>query len=308
MSRFIKNSWIVFVFIPLLIFGQDKGFMVKFKNEVTPFTPMALFVSPGEEVSLEAVFIQDKDTFQIQSERGLVTRIEDGKWLWKAPYDKGIYTVKIIAINRLDTITFNCMVMVPMEQMVNGKINGYRIGEYPSSSNKHYPVPKGFIEVTKENENTLVSPNYRLKDFLCKQAGDYPKYVILRERGIIKLETVQAYLQDRGFDFDRFSFISGYRTPHYNTSIGNVKYSRHVFGDAYDIYIDRDNDYRMDDLNGDGVYNKKDAQYLFEIIDKLHDQPWYSPFIGGLGLYGANSRHPAFLHMDSRGFRARWGN
>lgn len=293
---------------PLFLSAQDRGFMVKFKDEVTPYSPMAIYVTPGEEVSFEAVFTKPLDTFNMEGMDGEITVIDKDEWIWKAPAEKGIYPLNIIKLNDMDTMQFNCIVMVPMNQMVNGRINNYRIGAYPASSNKHYPAPQGFVEVTKENEQTKVSPHYILKDFLCKQGGDYPKYVVLRERGIIKLETVQAYLQDQGFDFERFSFISAYRTPYYNASIGNVKYSRHVFGDAYDIFIDKDNDFRMDDLNGDGYHNKKDALYLFGIIDKIHDQPWYSPFIGGLGLYGANSRHPAFLHLDSRGYRARWGN
>ena len=47
--------------------------------------------------------------------------------------------------------------------------------------------------------------------------------------------------------------MSGYRTPFYNRSIGNqTRFSRHVYGDAADIYADDDGDGKMDDLDGDG--------------------------------------------------------
>jgi uncharacterized protein YcbK (DUF882 family) len=86
-----------------------------------------------------------------------------------------------------------------------------------------------------------------------------------------------------------------------------VANSRHVFGDASDVYIDENNDGQMDDLNKDGVSDKKDARVLYNIIDKLRNNAWYEPYIGGLGLYGRTSSHPAFVHVDVRGFVARWG-
>ena len=46
-----------------------------------------------------------------------------------------------------------------------------------------------------------------------------------------------------GIDASTFRILSGYRTPFYNRSIGNeTHYSRHVYGDAADIYVDEDGD------------------------------------------------------------------
>ena len=101
--------------------------------------------------------------------------------------------------------------------------------------------------------------------------------------------------------------MSGYRTPYYNRSIGNVRFSRHLWGDAADIYIDNNHDQLMDDLNRDGTSDRKDAKILFELINNMSNHSWYQPFIGGLGLYGRNSYRTAFVHVDVRGYRARWG-
>ena len=49
--------------------------------------------------------------------------------------------------------------------------NGYRIGAYPAKPLKgdaQYVPPPGFIEVTKENQDTKVSPHFVLKQFLGK--------------------------------------------------------------------------------------------------------------------------------------------
>lgn len=302
--------FLAFFFIQAFsVFAQptEAGFLLKFKDEITPHRITGAFLTPGETMKIETVFEDEKAEYSIESENGEITYLNKNVWKWTAPEAKGIYRVTVREINRMDSITLNCIVMVPFSELKNGYIGKYRIGDYPKSSNKLYNLPDGFIEVTKENEMTLVTPHYKLKDFLCKQAGDYPKYIVLKERGILKLQMIHNYLNGIGINFKRFSFISGYRTPFYNHSIGNVRNSRHVFGDAYDIYIDDDGNGRMDDLNGDGVSDKKDVRFLYNKINGIFAQAWYKPFIGGLGLYGPNRRRTGFIHMDSRGYRARWG-
>jgi len=101
--------------------------------------------------------------------------------------------------------------------------------------------------------------------------------------------------------------MSGYRTPYYNKLIGNVAYSRHLWGGAVDFFIDEDPcDGMMDDLNGDGRFNYKDAAILSDIIEDISDKYWYSRFLGGLGWYRKTVSHGPFVHVDVRGHRARW--
>ncbi len=296
---------------PLLSYlrGQDMdaGFLVKFKDEVTPHRITGVFLTPGEQMKIETLFEDKDETYHLVTKFGTKRTVSKNVWQWTAPEEKGIYPIVIKESNDQDSMLLNCIVMVPFEQVTEGKLNGFRIGSYPKSTNELYTLPKGFIEVTRANEQTHISPHYTLKDFLCKQQSDYPKYIVLKERGILKLEMVQSYLNSSGLRFSKFRFISGYRTPFYNRSIGNVKNSRHIFGDAYDIYIDENNDAQMDDLNADGEKDKKDVLYLYNRVDELYRHPWFKPFIGGLGLYRANSRHTGFIHIDSRGYRARWG-
>jgi len=64
----------------------------------------------------------------------------------------------------------------------------------------------------------------------------------------------------------------------------------------------------MDDLNGDGNIDYKDALVLYDLIDGLSGEENYRVFIGGLGWYKKNHIHGPFVHIDVRGFRARWGN
>ena len=60
----------------------------------------------------------------------------------------------------------------------------------------------------------------------------------LRPRLLLKLEMMLEKVNAAGYRCDTFQVMSGYRTPHYNMAIGNVKYSRHVWGGAADIFVD----------------------------------------------------------------------
>ena len=129
---------------------------------------------------------------------------------------------------------------------------------------------------------------------------------MLREKLLYLLEDLLLEIQGNGYSIETFGFISGYRTPYYNRKIGNVKYSRHVYGDAADIFIDGDGDGRMDDVNADGVVDRGDIQLFYDIANRFKDARTASDYVGGLGLYKNNARHGGFVHVDTRGYRARW--
>jgi hypothetical protein len=172
-----------------------------------------------------------------------------------------------------------------------------------------YANPPGFIEVTTENQNTKVSEHFTLRDFLTKdQFTVWPKYLVLREALIDKLELVIERLSQQNVPSARLSVMSGFRTPQYNDrgvgSGGRASASRHQYGDAADVFVDVDGDGWMDDLNGDGRVNTQDAAALARVVDAVErDHP---DLVGGVGIYAANSAHGPFVHVDVRGARARW--
>lgn len=294
-------------------FSPEKaGFSVKFKDAISPYRILGLFVLPSEMLTIEVLDSEKKDQYVLRAETGKETQIAPNKWQWQAPQETGIYPLIIGPPTWEDSITLNIFVMVPFDQLKGEYLNDYRICKYSTIPFKQLPIykpPKGFIEVTKENEETLVSPHFKLKQFLCKQEGGYPKYVVLRERLLLKLELVLEKINQKGYRCNTFQILSGYRTPYYNKKIGNVKYSRHVYGDAADIFIDENpKDDMMDDLNQDGKIDYRDAAIIYDIIDGMYGKPWYAPFLGGLGRYTRTANHGPFVHVDARGFRARWGD
>lgn len=286
---------------------EKASFSLQVEDIVIPYSVFGVFVLPNEERAIEILFENQLQNYYLISEAGVLNKDDETHWRWRAPKTKGVYQVTAYNQSKQDSVKINFFVMVPYENLSNGKLNGYKIGSYPLSKNANYPLPKGFIELTKANFDVKVSPHFSIGEFMCKQAGNFPKYLVLKEKLLLKLELVIDELQQEGVEVENMTVMSGYRTPFYNKAIGNVKYSRHVFGDAADVFIDNNSDFKMDDINKDGYSNKKDARVMYKIIDDMKDQTWYKNFIGGLGLYGANSSHPAFVHVDGRGFLARWG-
>jgi hypothetical protein len=113
----------------------------------------------------------------------------------------------------------------------------------------------------------------------------------------------------RGYQARTLSIMSGYRTPYYNRAIGNrTTYSRHLWGDAADIFIDEEpRDGRMDDLNQDGVIDTHDADVIYQLIENASGPRVQKILMGGLARYRETSSHGPFIHVDARGSYARWG-
>ena len=115
-------------------------------------------------------------------------------------------------------------------------------------------------------------------------------------------------LESRGIDVSGVRVMSGFRTPQYNKGGGNTGgragLSRHMYGDAADVFIDSNGDGVMDDLNRDGRVNIGDSRVVSQAVDRVEKA--HPELVGGAGVYPAASGHGPFIHIDTRGYRARW--
>jgi hypothetical protein len=207
---------------------------------------------------------------------------------------------------------FSYLTHRPFTDKVNGRIGQYLIGFWPGEHKRvtsvAYSNPGGFIEVTPDNQNFQISEHFRLRDFITHdQAGTWPKYVVLREELVDKLELVIDQLEKGGVVVRRMTVMSGFRTPQYNGPGGDGRsgVSRHMFGDAADVFVDNDGDGRMDDLNHDGRVDLRDARVILDAADRV--ERLHPALTGGVGVYRATGSHGPFAHVDARGWRARWG-
>ncbi|MDP9348268.1 MAG: hypothetical protein M3P24_03875, partial [Gemmatimonadota bacterium] len=199
---------------------------------------------------------------------------------------------------------------VPFEQKRRGYVNRYFMGSWhteESGRDDRYAPPRGFIEVTPQNQEMQVSEHFRLRSFLTKnQHSVWPKYLVLDLRLIDKLELMIQELNEMGVPAKHVAVMSGFRTPAYNGpgEGGRAKLSRHTYGDASDVWVDNDRDGYMDDLNRDGRKDTRDAQVMLRAVERVEAR--YPELAGGAGTYPDNGAHGPFIHVDVRGHRARW--
>jgi hypothetical protein len=232
-----------------------------------------------------------------------------------APADPGIYklAVQLGKISR-PVEDLRVITMVPFARKKNDRIGLYYLGSWPYESGgkprtASYANPSGFIEVTRANRTTAVSEHFKLGDFLTKDQYDvWPKYLLLEPKLLDKLELTVAELEKEGHRVDHVFVMSGFRTPRYNKGGGNTggraNLSRHMYGDASDVYVDNDRDGQPDDLNRDGRVDTKDAKIFADAAERVERA--YPALVGGIGIYKACCGHGPFTHIDTRGYRARW--
>lgn len=288
--------------------GKTKKFQtIKVNGHEINLPIFSIFVVPNTPISIKVKDGAANLTFTFENR--VINRKFIRNWRFNAPVTPGLYELK--GKNKTDgtAVKINVFVLVPYNRMAHGKVEGYRIDAYPPPKNLksiRYTTPAGFIRVNKKDKDILLTPHFRLSQFLCKQISGYPQFLVLKENLLLLLEDLLQQVRQEGYDIKTFGFISGYRTPFYNKKIGNVRYSRHIYGDAADIFVDTSKDGRMDDLNRDGKVNISDARILYDIAVNLKKMHTSNDYKGGIGLYKPTAHHSGFIHIDTRGYPARW--
>jgi hypothetical protein len=267
----------------------------------------AVFRTPGEDLGAE----------EADEHFAGVVDDDDGQVLEQdtAPAQPGVYKLAVeLGKARRPVADLQLVTLVPFSQKKEAKIGLYYLGNWPYESggtprSKQYANPSGFIEVTRENKDLPVSEHFQVGQFLTKNQFDvWPKYVIVDENLLDKLELAVAELKAEGVRVEHVHVMSGFRTPGYNKSGGNTggraNLSRHMYGDAADVYVDNDRNGAPDDITGDGRVDTADAERFAKAAERVEaKQP---ALVGGIGIYKACCGHGPFTHVDTRGYRARW--
>ena len=233
-----------------------------------------------------------------------------------APASPGAWNV-VLRLGRLARMVpgMNVITLVPLSAKRNGRIGGYVLGTWPyekggkPKSPAYFP-PRGFVQVTPQNEDLRLSDHIRLRDYLTKgQADVWPKYIAVAPRELDKIELTIREMEREGYAF-RLGVISAFRNPSYNyhggITEGRAQLSRHMYGDAMDIYDNAAGTGCMSDVNGDGRVDVNDARILARAAQRVEQR--YPDLVGGIGVYApVPGEHCGFVHIDTRGYRARWG-
>ncbi len=312
MNRIASLPAIFCLLLTTPVFAQyDSGraeLSIVVNNEIYPYREFATYVLPAEHLDI-CLIAEGADAMLVESAAGTLDKVGGCRWIWTAPDSPGLIQLSI-SENGTTQMLLNVFVMTPADSVVDGAIEGYRIGEYPPQV-EDSPVtlpPDGYIRVTEDLLGVNVSPNFKLGQFVEQQNDQFPKYVVLRERLLLKLEAFLEYLNEVEVTAESFSVVRGYITPAENSALGGNRDSRHIYGGAATFIVDNDGDGRMDDINNNGSLNRADGVVLFDLADELFSRPGKEYLKGGLYLYDDASLNTTLLMMDARGFRRRWEN
>jgi uncharacterized protein YcbK (DUF882 family) len=276
-------------------------------------------VAPTQHITSE-IFGPDKPTSTAYITDAIRTAIEPYRGISGAVrFATGLPGSDVAALaSKVDEATspvddMSLITLVPFNEKQGGRIGLYYLGSWPFENRKPvkaaYANPSGFIEVTQDNADTFVSDHFRLRDFLTKdQPNVWPKYILLNPKLLDKLELTIQELQATGHPVEHMQVMSGFRTPNYNVHGGNTQgranLSRHMYGDASDVFVDNDRNGIEDDLNHDGRIDVRDAEIVQQAADRVERKN--PSLVGGVGVYSPCCGHGPFTHIDVRGFRARW--
>ncbi|MFW6252041.1 MAG: peptidase M15A [Halanaerobium sp.] len=295
-----------------LAFSEEHAdFSVEYEDLKIPLKTFSVFVLPGEEIKFK-IAEEDRDQ-KYQIELGEKTFESESSFTWNAHPESGHYEAAIKEKNSSDSdskIKINVFVLHPREEKEGQYLEDFRIGNYPEipeDKKDNYSKPKGFLKIDKSVLDLNLTPHFKMEQFLTNQSEKLPQFIAIQESLLLKLELFLAEVNKAGYQADTFGIVSIYRTPYFNKELGNnTDFSRHIFGDAADIYIDNTGDDWMDDLNGDGESNKADADLLADLAIEFDQKEKFSDLQGGVCSYKGNGVRGSFIHIDARGFHTTW--
>jgi len=277
--------------------GESGKLRVRIQQPGTPITPILADTLPSGAVA----------TFSSGAAAESTSK-------FVAPGRPGIWSLALKVGNAIKPLAdFSVITLRPATEKRSGRLGLYYIGNWPAARRGRpgvsYDPPNGFIEITPQNQNTQLSDHFKLKDFLPHdQQNVWPKYIVVDMKLVDKDELVLQDLKEHGINPNGVRVMSGFRTPQYNSGGGDPRgraaLSRHMYGDANDIFIDNDGNGQMDDLNHDGRVNIADAKVIQDAVNRVERA--HPSLIGGCGIYSGTSAHGPFTHIDTRGYPARW--
>lgn len=238
------------------------------------------------------------------------------------------------------TASFRLLTSMSSAPMSDGFLAGYNLGRYPvpgsstlGSESKwptlhpdRYRIPQRFYRIATDDKPLRISPRVTLGHFVI----DYPwgtlgmpQLVAIDLNLVRKIEDLIDLMQSEGrFPVTGIVPIYGFRPPSFNqesikgrpdTNL-KVEYSMHQYGRAMDFIVDEDGDLVMDDLNGDGISDIRDAAEIMRsvnILDRRYRDEGRWEMVGGAGIYEFHDfvgrPKTPYLHMDTRGFQSDSG-
>jgi hypothetical protein len=244
-----------------------------------------------------------------------------------APERPGSYYIRLaLAVGDAAPASREICVVVPFKAGARRNADGFdlyaddqEIGRYrhvSRSGNRKvranpdsYQPPAWWFRITPGNAGFSVVPGLTAGELVTPSEDTGRPHTDLVPVCYSMWRTIYALrsaLEAAGIPATAMKVISAFRGPRYNRSIGSSSFGRHIYGDAFDFYIDLEGDAKASDLNRDGKRDRRDAYAVVAILEDLMADGVIP--MGGIGVYNTiGGDHEVTMHVDNRGHRATWG-
>jgi hypothetical protein len=98
---------------------------------------------------------------------------------------------------------------------------------YPSHASPQYAKPQRFVDLSTADPSLAIAANFALEEVMQAYKG---RYAVFQPHVVEKLQTIRDTIGGA------LHLNSAYRSPGYNVSIAGATYSRHMYGDAADMW------------------------------------------------------------------------
>lgn len=252
---------------------------------------------------------------------------EDIRLVFTAPEKPGSYYMPLRITSNMGQREAELCVLVPHKATAGKtgdglmlRADGQQIGTYRHHSRsgnakvkanpESYQPPAWWMRITEMNASYEVVPGLRADDLVAVTEDTGLKHTDLVPVCYPMwqaIHTLRNALQERkGIPGSALKLISMFRAPPYNRAVGSNAFGRHIYGDAFDFYIDTEGDGKASDLNRDGKLDRRDAYEIVALIEDLQAEKKLP--MGGIGVYNSVAGdHVVTMHLDMRGHRATWG-
>lgn len=95
----------------------------------------------------------------------------------------------------------------------------------PLDMSPNYRAPVAYVALSGLDLDVSIAPNFQLHELVRPEFGDF---VVLQPKAVGRLQALRDALGS-------LTVTSGYRNPQHNMSVGGATWSRHMYGDAFDL-------------------------------------------------------------------------
>ncbi|TNE84256.1 MAG: DUF882 domain-containing protein [Deltaproteobacteria bacterium] len=166
----------------------------------------------------------------------------------------------------------------------------------PMNGSAQYLAPLAFLDLDVEDPGLALAPNFVLEEFGQAWKG---RYAVVQPHAVERV-------QDLRDELGPLIVNSGYRNPDYNAGIGGATWSRHMYGDAFDL-----DPVSVDLATLEAACRAHGAGYVGVYTTHIHcdwrNDPLSIPFYGGARGQVHTTPLPALdarIARDGRALRA----